>query len=239
MATQAQIDAARANGAKSHGPVTEEGKAKSSQNALRHGAFASIVLLVSESPILFDSLTEDFIQTFQPANAVETKIVERLVAASWREQRAMHLEKEIVNLKMQEQLPEIAAKFKEITHATRTAIAYGGACNIDKTLASLQSAISESGRQFGRALRDLEKVRKIVAAQPQPEIANVRNEPKSTPEAPKPGNEPAHPVPAPKLTLVKPAVPAPESGNEPNSAPETDSSPYRPIQIPLNPNDAR
>ena len=66
MATQAQIDAARANGAKSHGPVTEEGKAKSSQNALRHGAFASLVLLASESPIPFDALTEEFVQASNP-----------------------------------------------------------------------------------------------------------------------------------------------------------------------------
>ena len=111
------------------------------------------------------------------------KIVERMVAASWRQQRAIHLEKEIIDLKLQEQQREIVAKFEVINHAARTAIAYTGACNVDKTLASLQMGIS-GGQQFGRALRDLEKVRKIFAAQSPPEKVNVQNEPKFIPEAP-------------------------------------------------------
>ena len=112
------------------------------------------------------------------------KIVERMVAASWRQQRAIHLEKEIIDLKLQEQQREIVAKFEVINHAARTAIAYTGACNVDKTLASLQMGIS-GGQQFGRALRDLEKVRKIFAAQSPPEKVNVQNEPKFIPEAPR------------------------------------------------------
>ena len=35
--TPAQIEASRRNGARSRGPVTEEGKARASRNAFKHG----------------------------------------------------------------------------------------------------------------------------------------------------------------------------------------------------------
>ena len=214
MATQAQIDAARANGARSRGPLTEEGKAKSSQNAFRHGAFAATVVLASESKEEFEILTGEFIQTFQPANTIEMKLVESMAAATWREQRVRQMEKELLDLTLQEQMPEIDAKYTLIPLPTRTVIAYRAAANTGKTLAALQFAISECGRQYSRALRDLEKVRKIV-----------RNEPKPGPELGKSGNEPIVPKSAhagPRL--VTPIVRQPETGNDPQAA--TPSEPF-------------
>src|SRR5713226_10671975 len=53
MSTQRKIDSARANGAKSHGPITEEGRKKSSMNAIKHG-------LNARTPVLFNETDDEY-----------------------------------------------------------------------------------------------------------------------------------------------------------------------------------
>jgi hypothetical protein len=62
--------ASRVNGAKSKGPVTPEGKAKSSQNSLKHGLLAGYVVLEEESEENFDELASEFHGFLKPANPV-------------------------------------------------------------------------------------------------------------------------------------------------------------------------
>ena len=84
MRTEKQIEASRTNGRRSQGPVTAEGKRRSSQNALRHGR--------SEN---FQTYLEEHIDRFQPADYVEMNVVEEMVSATWRLHRAwalLHLE---------------------------------------------------------------------------------------------------------------------------------------------------
>jgi hypothetical protein len=91
---------ARANGAKSRGPKTPQGKAVSSMNALRHGLTASRPILPGESQESFDELLKDYLEEWEPEGAAEVGLVHRMVVSKWREQRAWTVETAALRGKM-------------------------------------------------------------------------------------------------------------------------------------------
>jgi hypothetical protein len=85
MSSNLRSETARINGAKSRGPVSAEGLAKSSRNALKHGLTSiSMIILDTEDPDEFDRLLNDFFARYQPAGPAEQDLVEEMVAARWR-----------------------------------------------------------------------------------------------------------------------------------------------------------
>ena len=74
----------RANGAKSRGPATAAGRARSSRNSIRHGLRAKTVVLPTESARDYQCLLESYIDHFQPATGVENDLLVALAAARWR-----------------------------------------------------------------------------------------------------------------------------------------------------------
>ena len=92
MSTLRRILASRANGRRSLGPVTPEGKRRSSLNALSHGLLARIVLMQDESPAAFQQLLDDHLVRFRPADGVEVGFIEEMTAAAWRLRRAWAME---------------------------------------------------------------------------------------------------------------------------------------------------
>ena len=90
MSIKAEIS--RRNGAKSHGPVTPEGKAVSARNSLKHGLTSSRVVLPHESQGDYEALEAAFIQRFRPADAAEADLVREMVASRWRMRRIEEME---------------------------------------------------------------------------------------------------------------------------------------------------
>lgn len=87
MATDKQIAANQANAKRSTGPKTEEGKAASSKNAVKHGALSSIAVAEHEDAALFESMLASLVREHDPATTIEHQLVERLAVLFWREIR--------------------------------------------------------------------------------------------------------------------------------------------------------
>ena len=102
MPTDAQINANRANAARSTGPRTEDGKARASRNALRHGGYSltygadSAALLSDENRASFHALRETYVAQYQPVTETERFLVARMTLAAWRLNRLAALEGRVV-----------------------------------------------------------------------------------------------------------------------------------------------
>jgi hypothetical protein len=93
MRTQAQIEAARRNGAKSRGPVTAEGKARSSRNAVRHGLCSQTPATIAAlDPAGWSETLDEAVRDFRPVTREEHDLVAEIAAARWRIARAVRVE---------------------------------------------------------------------------------------------------------------------------------------------------
>ncbi len=94
--TQAELDARRANARKSTGPKTPEGKARSSQNAIKHGFFAQTALLCYEAPDEFVALRDAYIAEYKPQSPTEMHFVMEMANAQFRLRRVRGIEASLI-----------------------------------------------------------------------------------------------------------------------------------------------
>ncbi|MEJ7606922.1 MAG: hypothetical protein WKF37_11790 [Bryobacteraceae bacterium] len=205
MATQAQIDAARRNGSKSRGPVTDAGKATSSQNALTHGLTAKFtVCLDNEEHEQFAIVLDAYHQYFRPAGQVERDLVVEIATSRWRLRRCWELESSLLNLEMADQAEDFNQRHDPPLENLRLASAWKALANSGGSLPLLNRYEARVNSSYTRALRDLQLLRSGKL--------NLRNEPGSSevaapaqsevkiaaPNEPKPGPQPPQPVLATK-----------------------------------------
>ena len=84
MTSDKQIQANRQNAQKSTGPKTPEGKAAVRHNSLKHGLLSKEVLLPREDEAALKELSERLGAELQPVGELESLLVDRIVAATWR-----------------------------------------------------------------------------------------------------------------------------------------------------------
>jgi hypothetical protein len=96
MASKKQIEANRRNAKKSTGPKTPAGKARSAQNAIKHGLTSRRVVLADENEAQFNELRMNLHEDLAPQSQLETLLVNRIAAQQWRLARVPAIEAEVV-----------------------------------------------------------------------------------------------------------------------------------------------
>ena len=95
MASQAQINANRANALKSTGPRSAEGKSNSRFNALKHGIDAASIVIPGEDPADYDALVAAYHRDFRPESPSETFHVDTMLRADWQKRRLQRVEADL------------------------------------------------------------------------------------------------------------------------------------------------
>lgn len=158
--TPLQLDAARANGAKSHGPVTAEGKAIAARNAVKHGFYArDNVVYRAESELEFNHLKSDYLATFPPTDGLDLDLVSELVAARWVQARLDAVTTETIALAFN--ISPGSGSFARLTGAVSALLS-----GASPKLLYLDRLINHTNRRFYNALDALQRHRRTRGQAP-------------------------------------------------------------------------
>ncbi|HEY4362457.1 MAG TPA: hypothetical protein VGN17_15895 [Bryobacteraceae bacterium] len=209
MATKPQIQANRANAARSTGPRTPAGTRASSQNSTRHNSFAGTLVLHGESRQRFDELAAALTLQFDPRNSTEAFLVQIMIATRWRLLRLWGMQTAGFELEM--------ARTAE-SHPTLTtgpvlaAVAFRNLADNSRVLALQFRLEAAYQRQFNQALASLLKLRKTpnsgIPLDPPVQTATETWESDSQTEANSQVTPDHHPVSSHKVAEIPPATPA-------------------------------
>jgi hypothetical protein len=160
MQSDKQIQTSKANGARSRGPVTEQGKRQSARNGIRHGLLAQTVVLNEEDMDRFLDLLEGYRDEYQPRTASQATLVETMAVARWRQLRVWGAQKTEMDRDMASQDPSVGPA------SVRALLALRGSPECVCTPDVLLRYEIAFDRQFSRALTRLLALQSRPIARP-------------------------------------------------------------------------
>ena len=138
--------ASRQNGARSRGPKTAAGKARSSRNALKHGLCATKLVVLREDAVQFRALEAALLAELAPVGALQGVLAQRVVSAAWRLRRADRFEAEVLDFRSYDNADLGVALMRDGNgpRSIETVMRYRGAATAEllralKTLQTLQA----------------------------------------------------------------------------------------------------
>jgi len=135
MTSLRQIESNRRNAQRSTGPKTQSGKARASQNAVRHGLTAETVIGPLEDPADYRAFELAVTTGYDAETAVERELVLRLASLLWRLRRATSVETGLLQIQC------------EATIAPEPSKLPGEVCEV---IDIFQSRRASSGRELAR-----------------------------------------------------------------------------------------
>jgi hypothetical protein len=201
MTSDLKSATSRANGAKSHGPTTPEGKEKSSRNSLDHGFTSKkTVVLQCENGDDFQTMLGYYADTYRPGSPVEEDLVAEMVAARWRMQRLRMIETALTDSEMDREPPQPESQETPTDPGYLIAFAF-------RRLVDGSRAISLASRYESRLHRIHERSHRTLRELQQ---SRVPNSPSVSAGAPEPTPAPSDPEQKEK-SRNEPTPPAPTS----------------------------
>ena len=165
MATQKQIDANRANAAKSTGPRSVEGKSVSSMNALKSGIDAQSQIVRGEKVENLELLKNEYHARFLPTTPEQRMLVDTLIDSEWLLRRFRVVEAQLWEYESRSPInPQHDIPLGQAVHRN------------DQIFVRLQRRINTVLETYQYALKEL---RKLQAEQP----AEAQNQPQAESEA--------------------------------------------------------
>jgi len=144
----ARARASRINGARSRGPRTAAGKARSAGNALKHGLCAlKHVVLPDEDAVAFVALEKALLAELAPVGALQAVLARQIVSAAWRLARADRIEAEILIFRQRDDdLGLAVTRDGNSARAVPTVVRYRGAAHAEllRTLRTLRALQAEA-----------------------------------------------------------------------------------------------
>ena len=194
MATHKQTEANRQNAQKSTGPRSAEGKAASRFNALKSGIDAKAQVIPGEDPDQLEVLVAEYQERFSTATPERRLLVDTLVSSEWLLRRLNRAEAQF----WQYEAHRTESNYNSNEHPEGRVLYHG-----DRTFDRLQRRVDAIGRNYHRALKELQS---LEAAEQPVECPPERPEPPAT-GVPTPASSQSNQQPGPQIGFVPPTAP--------------------------------
>ena len=160
MSSELKSETSRINGAKSNGPVTEEGKSRSSANSRKHGLTSAALILPGESEDDFNLLLADYMDQFHPQSAVESDLVEQMAIARWRLRRLLGIETRQLELELLNRKKYLDDYHPNMNDSDRVAWAFKNLNDNGPSLTLILRYETTINRSYNNALKQLQQLQK-------------------------------------------------------------------------------
>jgi hypothetical protein len=158
----------RNNARHSTGPVTDQGKRRSSLNALRHGLTSQVIVLPNEDMEAYTTHVRNCTAEYKPKTFTESQLVQLLADTFWRLNRVAALETNLLTVSVIEyDATPIPGAPEEVQFALSMAAA------LEKNTRALNNLSLQSQRLHRQLEKTLKTLRELQAARRESEKAEA------------------------------------------------------------------